>query len=273
MRKSIIAIVGMALMALVSCEKKEVEVAVTSVQVKPASLSLLVGEKNSLTATVQPAEATDKTVRWSSSNPAVATVDETGNVTAVAEGTATITASAGKVSGSCQVTVNKQIVFVTSVTLDQEDISLEKGSSIVLKATVKPDDATAKDLEWSSSAEEVVSVDENGQVTAIGGGEAVVTAEAIMSQGARATCHFTVTVPVESVSLNLNRLTLKEDESVALTATVLPEDATDKSVSWSSSAPGAPCSTYLALRNSVATGSRWARVSSFPVPRQKRLSV
>ena len=233
MRKSIIAMVGMALAALVSCEKNEVDVAVTSVQVTPATVGMVEGEKASLKATVLPEDATDKTVRWTSSNPGVATVSESGEVTAVAEGSATVTATAGKVSGSCQVTVSRKFVAVTSIALDQEAVTLEKGAAITLKATVKPDDATDPAVSWSSSAPEVVSV-EDGVVTAVGGGSAVVTASAGQMT---ATCAFTVTVPVKSVSLNLNRHTLKEDESVALTATVLPEDATDKTVTWSSSAP------------------------------------
>ena len=233
MRKSIIAMVGMALAALVSCEKNEVDVAVTSVQVTPSTLGMVEGEKASLKATVLPEDATDKTVRWTSSNPGVATVSESGEVTAVAEGSATVTATAGKVSGSCQVTASRKFVAVTSIALDQEEVSMEKGASITLIATVKPDDATDPAVSWSSSAPEVVSV-EDGVVTAVGGGSAVVSAA---SGQMTATCAFTVTVPVESVSLNLNRHTLKEDESVALTATVLPEDATDKTVTWSSSAP------------------------------------
>ena len=233
MRKSIIAIVGMALLALVSCEKKEVDVAVTSVQVTPATLGLVEGEKASLKATVLPEDATDKMVRWTSSNPGVASVSDAGEVTAVSAGSATITATAGKVSGSCQVSVSRQFVAVTSIALDQEDVTLEKGAAVTLKATVKPDDATDPAVSWSSSAPEVVSV-EDGVVKALAGGSAVVTASAGQMT---ATCAFTVTVPVESVSLNLNRLTVKEDESVALTATVLPEDATDKTVAWSSSAP------------------------------------
>ncbi len=234
MRKSIIVTMGMALLALVSCEKKEVEVAVEAVQVTPSSLSLTEGEKSTLKAAVLPEGATDKTVRWTSSNTAVASVSGSGEVTALAEGKATITASAGKASGSCEVTVAKKLVAVTSVVLDQESVTLEKGANVTLKATVKPDDATDKTVLWSSSAPEVVTVDDAGKVTAAGGGSAVVTAAAGQFT---ASCSFTVTVPVESVSLSLNRLTLKEDESVALTATVLPEDATDKSVSWSSSAP------------------------------------
>ncbi len=227
----------MALMALVSCEKKEVEVAVTSVEVKPATLALVEGESQTLAATVLPAEATDKTVRWSSSNTAVAGVDEKGHVTALAEGTATITAAAGNVKGQCQVTVSRKIVPVTGIALDNREMTLEKGKTWQLEATVTPEEAQNKELSWSSSNTDVVTVDETGLATAVGGGEAVVTAQAVSAPGVTASCAFTVVVPVESVTLNLMRIALKEDESVALTAKVLPEDATDKSISWSSDAP------------------------------------
>lgn len=227
----------MALMALVSCEKKEVEVAVTSVEVKPVTLALVEGESQTLAATVLPAEATDKTVRWSSSNTAVAGVDEKGHVTALAEGTATITAAAGNVKGQCQVTVSRKIVPVTGIALDKREMTLEKGKTWQLEATVTPEEAQNKELSWSSSNTDVVTVDETGLATAVGGGEAVVTAQAVSAPGVTASCAFTVVVPVESVTLNLMRIALKEDESVALTAKVLPEDATDKSISWSSDAP------------------------------------
>ena len=206
-----------------------VTVPVTSVTLDKNELSLEKDESAVLTATVNPDDATDKTVTWESDNEDVATVDENGKVTAVGGGTATITAKAGNKSATCEVTVT---VPVTSVALDKNELSLEKGESAVLTASVNPDDATDKTVTWESSDETVATVDENGKVTAVGGGTATITAKA---GSVSATCEVTVTVPVTSVTLDKNELSLEKGESAVLTAAVNPDDATDKTVTWESS--------------------------------------
>ena len=102
------ALLALSLGLFAACgntEEEQQTVAVASVTVSPATLSLTEGESGTLTATIAPENATDKTVTWSSSDNAVATV-ENGEVTAVGHGTAVITATAGGVAGSCTVTVN-----------------------------------------------------------------------------------------------------------------------------------------------------------------------
>ncbi len=198
----------------------------TSITLDKTTLSVEMGKTDVLTATVLPADTTDKVV-WSSSNEAVATV-ENGKVTAVSGGKAVITATAGSVSATCEVTVT---VPVESVTLDKENISLEKGGSAVLTATVNPSNATDKTVTWESGDETVATV-VNGTVTAKGKGTAVITAKA---GGKSATCTVTVTVPVESVTLDKNNISLEKGDSADLTATVNPEDASDKTVTWKSS--------------------------------------
>ena len=199
----------------------------TSITLDKTTLSVEKGKTDVLTATVLPADTTDKVV-WSSSNEAVATV-ENGTVTAKGKGTAVITAKAGGKSATCTVTVT---VPVESVTLDEENISLEKGGSAVLTATVNPSDATDKTVTWESNDITVATVDENGKVTAEGKGTALITAKA---GGKSATCTVTVTVPVESVTLDKNNISLEKGGSAVLTATVNPEDASDKTVTWKSS--------------------------------------
>ena len=205
-------------------------VVVSSVQLNKTSLELVEGESETLTATVKPDDADDKTVTWSSSNASVATVDN-GKVTALKEGSATITAKAGDKTATCAVVVAKKVIPAESIELNKTTLALIKGASETLVATVKPDDATSE-VTWSSSSEAVATVEQDGKVTAVGGGEATITAQA---GDKKATCSVTVTVPVESISLDKETLELWEEESVTLTATVLPDDATDKTVTWSSS--------------------------------------
>ena len=166
-------------------------IAVTGVALDRTELSLETGQTALLTATVEPADATDKTVEWSSSDETIVTVSD-GTVTAVSAGEATVTASAGGFSASCRVTVSENFIAVTGVALDRTELSLETGQTALLTATVEPADATDKTVEWSSSDETIVTVSD-GTVTAVSAGEATVTASA---GGFSAACTVTVSAPV-----------------------------------------------------------------------------
>lgn len=218
----------------VTQEAKPAPVAVSEVTLSKTELTLQEGESETLTATVKPDDTTDKTVIWSSSDEAVATV-ENGKVTAVKEGTATITAKAGEKTASCKVTVSKNVVSVTEITLNKTELALNEGGSETLVATVKPNNATDKTVTWSSSNTAIATVDENGKVTAVKEGTATITAKAGEKS---ATCTVTVSkniIAVTSITLNKTTLSLTEGESETLTATVKPDDATDKTVTWSTS--------------------------------------
>ena len=217
-----------------ACGGQELDVPVSSVTISRPSAELVIGETVQITATVIPSDATDKNILWSSANPSVATVSNGGLVTAVAEGSTEITASAGGKKASCKVTVSKKVVEVSSVELNKTELSLAKGASETLIATVNPADATNKTIIWDSRDASVASVDGDGKVTALAGGTTVITA---MASGKVASCTVTVSVPVESLSLDQTSVTLAENESITLTATVGPADATDKTVTWSSSNP------------------------------------
>ena len=216
----------------VTVQKGVVEV--TEITLSQTNLTLTEGETAALTATVLPTDATDKTVTWISSNPSVATVSDAGLVTAVLEGTTTITASAGGKTAQCTVTVEKAFIAVTEVTLSQSSLILDEGATAQLIATVLPTDATDKTVTWSSSNPSVATVSD-GLVTAQQEGTTLITASA---GGQSAQCTVTVqkgVVAVTEVTLSQTSLTLDEGESATLTATVLPADATDKTVTWISS--------------------------------------
>ena len=155
-------------------------VSVTGVSLNKDSLNLYVGDNETLTATVEPTDATNQKVTWSSSAESVATVDANGVVAAVAPGTATITVTTedGGKTATCAVTVNAATVPVTGVTLSQTQASLYSNrtpNTLTLTATVAPDDATNKAVTWTSSNSTVATVDANGKVTAVGAGEATIT--------------------------------------------------------------------------------------------------
>ena len=231
MRKLYIPLAS-ALILVFSCEKTPEEMAVTDVSIDRLSAELVVGETVQLSATVTPSDATDQSITWTSSKKTVATVSNNGLVTALAEGRSTIKASVGGKASICVVKVYKEYVAATSVALDNNSISLVKGQSKTLIATVKPDDTTNKTISWTSSAPGVASVDSNGKVTAISGGSATITAKVDDQQ---ATCIVTVTVTPESISLNKSELTLNKGQSETLVATVKPDDTFGDDISWTSS--------------------------------------
>ena len=167
-------------------------VAVSEVTLDQTSITLTAGGTATLTATVSPSNATDKTVSWSSSNTSVATVSN-GTVTAVAAGSATITAKAGGKSATCSVTVKAKDVPVTGISIAPTSVSIQVGKTATLTATVSPSDATNATVTWSSSKESVATVS-NGTVTAVAEGSATITATA---GGKSATCSVTVTPSVE----------------------------------------------------------------------------
>lgn len=173
-------------------------VPVTGVTLDKTELSLLTGETGTLTATVQPDTATDKTVTWASDDQTVATVDQSGTVSAVAPGTATVTATTadGGHTARCVVTVTRP---VTGVTLDKTELSLFTGNTETLTATVQPADATNRDVTWSSSDDTVATVDKTGTVSAVGAGEATITATTAEG-GYTAACLVQVTQSEYSIS-------------------------------------------------------------------------
>jgi len=155
-----------------------------------ATLAIKEGTTKALTATVNPANST---LTWSSSNTAVATVDEDGNVSAVAPGTAVITVSTlHDVTASCTVTVTEK----QRVVLDKDILTLNEKETGNIVAVATPN-GTA--VIWTSSDETVATVDENGKVTAVGAGTAVITATTV-AEGAAATCTVTVKHVISEVA-------------------------------------------------------------------------
>lgn len=218
------------LLVLVGCTEKETQVEVSSVSLNTATIEMIEGETFSLVATVLPKDAEYDGVMWASSNASVASVNS-GTVTAVKEGTATITASAGGKSSTCTVKVSAKVVTVTSITLDKTSLSMQVGETETITATVNPDNATDKSVTWGSSDVSVATV-ADGRVTAKKSGTAIITAK---SGSCVAECTVTISVDVESVTLDKTTLSLAVGETTQLTATVKPDDATDKNVNWISS--------------------------------------
>ena len=208
---------------------------VTKLTLSKTILSLKKGTAAVLKAQAEPANANNKSVTWSSSNTAVAKVGTDGTVTAVAKGTAVITAAAKDGSGkkaACYVTV---IQPVTKLTLSKTSLSLKKGTAAVLKAQAEPANANNKSVTWSSSNTAVATVAADGTVKAVKKGTAVITAAAKDGSGKKATCKITVIQPVTKLTINSSRLTLELDNTAVLKVAVSPSTANVKSIKWTTS--------------------------------------
>ena len=140
---------------------------VSGVTLNKNNITLLIGQTDSVVATVMPSNATNKSVTYSSSNPTVATVDQNGNIKAIAQGEATIivTTSDKKMTASCKVTVNAPIK-VSSINLSLQRNEMMPGETQKINVTVNPSNATNKTLKWSYDLN-VVTVDQNGNIKAI----------------------------------------------------------------------------------------------------------
>ena len=220
---------------------EDVKIGVTSVTLDKTDLTLDVNGTAKLNATVKPDDATTKTVTWKSDNEGVAIVDNNGNVTAKAAGTATITATVDGKSASCKVTVNGQTttVPVQSVGLNTDKVELSVGEENKLVATVTPEAATNKEVTWASSTPEVATVDQDGKVVAQKPGNATITVTT-KDGNKTATCEVTVKetpVAVTGVGLNTNKVELSVGKENKLVATVTPEAAANRDVTWNSSKP------------------------------------
>ena len=210
---------------------------VNSVSVSPKSVTLKAGSWfYAARAEVCPANADCKEVTWHSNNPSVASVNESGGyVYANSLGTATIYATATDGSGCSDyltVTVSNTIP-VTSVTLNRSSISLEEGQFASLCATVFPDNATNTNVNWTSSDNNVVTVD-NGVITAVGKGSARITATAADGSGKSAVCTVGVTgdTLVSSIGISSDIGTMITGKAAYFRATVCPGNATNSMLSY-----------------------------------------
>lgn len=157
-----------------------VAVPVTGVQVLPTDARISVGGEVVLTATVLPANATNKNVSWISSNPAVASVSATGRVTGIRDGQTVVTARTveGGFTATCVVTVGEYIP-VTGISLSKSSVNMNINEDVTVTATVSPERASNKNVEWNTSNSSVAIVSSNGVITGYSKGSATITARTV----------------------------------------------------------------------------------------------
>ncbi len=206
-------------------------VAATGITLNKTALNMQLGQTEALKATVKPANVTDNTVTWTSSNPAVASVDGTGKVTALTVGETDITAEThnGK-TAVCSVRVSDYRLSETEFTLD---IAKKETKALTVSDGINP----VTDVTWSIDDDSVAAVSAAGLVTPKAAGTAVIGAA--IKNGPVLTCTVTVTnAQIQAISLRDTELTLKIGETSAMKVYFTPSDTTvTKDVTWTSDAP------------------------------------
>lgn len=207
-----------------------VPVSPESISFEAAEVTVLLGDKVTLTPILSPEDVTEKALVWATSDANVATVED-GVVTCVGLGEATITATTvNNLTAECKVIVNP--ILAETITLDKTEVEVPVGETFTLAATVSPDNTTDKTITWSSSNPDVATV-EDGVVSCVGIGDAIISAST--SNGLTANCTVKVQmILVESIQIDPSEVVAEQGGKVQLTAVVLPENATNKNVEWTS---------------------------------------
>lgn len=219
--------------------EKEEDKKVSAITVALAKSKLKVGETTNASVTVTPTDAKEKGVTYSSSDPKIATVSEEGLVRAVAIGTAKIIATAKDGSGvKGEVTIEVEATPVESIVVSATDLEIVVGGTTTVSATVSPEAATDKSFTWSSENTELATVSETGLVTGVGIGKVKIIATANDGSGVVGNVEINVLkapVAVTTLNVQLDKTELLVGETANATVAVVPEDADNKSVTWSSS--------------------------------------
>ncbi|MDE6433790.1 MAG: Ig-like domain-containing protein [Lachnospiraceae bacterium] len=220
---------------------------VTKITLDSTNKTLKVGDKVALKATVQPSNASDSSVVWTSSNTKVATVDQKGNVTGAAPGTAVITVKAKDASGkyaTCNVTVvqsEPEEVHVEKIKITGATKKVAPGKKITLKAVVYPENATNKAVKWTVSNQKYASVNNQGVVKtkkAGKGKKVTVTATSLEDGSIKAVYKISIMKkPVKKIKLSAKKTTLKKKQSVTIKAKFTPSKGISKELTWTSSNP------------------------------------
>lgn len=208
------------------------------VKLESASAKVYTTKGFYIKASVIPSDATNKTLTYKSANTKVATVSSKGYVTGVGAGktTITVTDSEGH-KATFSVTVLKK-VQVTSINLNYMTKSIYTGKTVNLDEEIFPENATYQGVEWISSDKKIATVSENGVVKGIAPGKVRITCQSVDNPMVSQTCLVTVKVKTTDVKLNYSKITVYTTTSKTLSATVLPENATNKNVTWESEDPG-----------------------------------
>ena len=267
-------------------ENQSSEIAVTNISLNEKEVVMKSGEKKQLTVAIEPANATNQEVSYMSSDSNVATISASGEITAKKEGTSviTVTSKDGGKTAYCLVKVESEqtedTVAVEKVTLKQSTLELTIGESETFSVNITPENATNKKLIWTSTDEKVAKVDSNGKVTALTEGATTITVQA-EDGGIPAFCTVTVkekevpvtTIEVKDISVNLSSVTLALNKTKTVKATVVPSNATNKKITYTSSNSSVATVSSTGTVKAVAPGVATIKVKAGSVEKKVTIKV
>lgn len=209
-------------------------VPVAAIKLDPKSLQIIRGRELAVIPFVTPQDASDKRVSYSSSDETIATVSDSGVITALEAGVFTLTITALDGSGTSATVKGTVLQDVEKIVFETENVSIPVGKNNLLKPTILPAKSADKTLLWSSADESIAKVDEKGNITAVSTGTTVISVEASGGNGVTASCQVTVVDPVQSIVLSESALEAIVSLEYQVTAEVFPNTATNRELIWSS---------------------------------------
>lgn len=257
-------------LSILSCTKKEIEpkeeikqekkiskidsIKVKEIKLKESSGRLLIGENLRLVATLLPENSTVKKIKWSINNKQCATVDEEGLITAIKEGEAVITGKADEIEAEFKLRVEKKAIPVSAISFGFTSHKIEIGKEMTFSVVITPSDATNKKVEWSSSNEDIAIVNSVGHLQALAIGKTTITAKC---SNKSCTCEIEVlakTIHVEELIIVNTDMHMGIGDSDQAQATVSPQNATNKTITWTSSNPDVASISTDGLINGISEG-------------------
>ena len=213
-----------------------------------------VDESEQLNYSVYPLDAVNKVLEWSSDKEECVKVDSEGVITGLKIGEATITAKTTDgtdLTSTCKVYVR---IPLSKVLLDKHSVTIYTGGDISLIASVSPESATYKTINWTSSKPSVATVDENGKVTAVSNGTAKIYARSTDGTNLSDSCTVTIKTLAKSIQMSKSSLDMIVGEQMSLSTTVLPATTSDKRCTWTSSNPNVATVSSSGSVTAVSTG-------------------
>lgn len=206
----------------------------TNIEIMPKYSEISIGNSIQLNYTILPENANNNEVSWTSSNEQVATVDIGGVVTAINVGTSNITVISNENENIFDTCTIQTKIPVKSIKLNNNTYSLGINQSFQLEYVITPSNATYKNVKWTSSDNNVITVSSTGEVVAVAVGTATIKVESIDDPSISDNCLVSVHIIYPStIDVSPSNKTIKVGESVQFTATITPDEVSDKGVIWS----------------------------------------
>jgi uncharacterized protein YjdB len=237
------------------CEVVVEPIKVTGITLHTSTLSVVIGDEQQLVATVMPSNATNTRIEWKSTDQSIVSVSTEGEIAAMAVGTAEISARTedGGFIATCIVEVLP--IAVTGISLSMSSLSMEVGRVQTLSASIIPSNATNAGVEWISSDPTTVHVSAEGKVSGLKIGSAEIIVKTI-DGGFTAKCIVEIVpAPVTGIFLNKNDLKLAVGENKTLYASIIPSNASNKSIKWSSDNPSVVSVDHNGMLSALSLGN------------------